>query len=207
MMRLKFNTSEFKEILVVGTVMMGILLPARVAFVTFIGDSWFGSFGVISAIAIIILLLAQKNKLGWFGKAFLKQMFKLQKGKRRYFTYFMVAFGIFFTISIIYGIELGKTTLQEETEDFRSQIPEDQQNMEAMMQQTKNIKPTDFILAIFAIFYLLFFQFDVFAILVTILNQISNNMFSHLAPVFLVEQLEFLGMLLFIKLRLKHPTT
>jgi len=50
--------------------MTGLLLPVRLLFVTFVFDSWIGSFGVISVISISILILAKKGKLGEFGNMF-----------------------------------------------------------------------------------------------------------------------------------------
>jgi len=207
MMRLKFNTTEFKEILVVGAVMLGILLPARMAFISIIGNSWLGSFGVVSAVAISILYLAKKNKLGWFGKAFMHQMLKINKSKRRYLIYPNIAFAIVFTSFVIYGIEMGDTIYKQEQEDLLSQIPQDQQNMEGIMKESGKVKPTDFIIAIFVIFYTMFFRFDIFSVLVSTLNSVSNQFLAHLATIMLVEQLELAGILIFFKLGIKKATT
>ena len=60
--------------------MTGLLLPVRLLFVTFVSDSWIGSFGVISVISISILILAKKGKLGEFGHMFQRQMAEIIEG-------------------------------------------------------------------------------------------------------------------------------
>ena len=70
------------ESLIVFGVMTGLLLPARLLFVEYISDNWFGSLGIISAISILVIILARKKKLGFFGPMFERQMYKFQKGKR-----------------------------------------------------------------------------------------------------------------------------
>ncbi|MBA4454911.1 MAG: hypothetical protein H2B05_08270, partial [Nitrosopumilaceae archaeon] len=61
------------ETIIVFAVMTGVLLPVRLLFVTFVSDDWLGSFGVISAISVAILVLAKKKKLGEFGNMFQRQ--------------------------------------------------------------------------------------------------------------------------------------
>ena len=53
---------DIYESIIVFGVMTGLLLPVRLLFVTFVSDSWMGSFGVISVISISILILAKTGK-------------------------------------------------------------------------------------------------------------------------------------------------
>jgi len=62
--------------------MTGLLLPARLLFVQYVSDNWFGSAGIISIISISIIILAKKQKLGFFGPMLERQIYKFQKGKR-----------------------------------------------------------------------------------------------------------------------------
>ena len=72
----------YVESLAVFSFMAGILLPARILFVQYVSDDWLGSFGVISALSLSVIILAKKKKLGAFGPMFERQMYKFQKGKR-----------------------------------------------------------------------------------------------------------------------------
>ena len=51
---------NLKEILLVFGVMTGIFLPVRLFFVTYVSDNWWGSFGLISIITVLILILSKK---------------------------------------------------------------------------------------------------------------------------------------------------
>ncbi len=70
------------ESLIVFSLMAGILLPARLLFVQYVSDDWLGSFGVISALSLSVIILVKKKKLGAFGSMFERQMYKFQEGKR-----------------------------------------------------------------------------------------------------------------------------
>ena len=70
--------SIFESLLFFG-IMGGLLLPARLLFVEYVSDDWLGSVGVISIISISIIILAKKEKLGFFGPILERQIFKFQK--------------------------------------------------------------------------------------------------------------------------------
>src|SRR3990170_632266 len=72
------KNKNFLEGFIVFSVMTGVLLPVRLFFVTHISTDWFGSFGIISAISVLMIILTKKGKLGRFGKMFERQMNKLQ---------------------------------------------------------------------------------------------------------------------------------
>jgi hypothetical protein len=62
------------EGLIVFGVMTGILLPARLLFVSYISSDWFGSFGIITIISVTMIVLTKKGKLGRFGEMFERQI-------------------------------------------------------------------------------------------------------------------------------------
>ena len=59
-----------KQYVVIALVMTAIFLPVRLFFYNYVSSNWLGNLGVISAIVIIMFILIEKNKLGWFGKYF-----------------------------------------------------------------------------------------------------------------------------------------
>ena len=65
------------ESLIVFGIMTGLLLPARLLFVEFVSDDWLGSFGIITAISMSVIILAKKQKLGFFGSMLERQIYKL----------------------------------------------------------------------------------------------------------------------------------
>jgi len=57
----------YAESLIVFSFMAEVLLPARLLFVQYVSDNWLGSFGIISALSLSVIILAKKKKLGSFG--------------------------------------------------------------------------------------------------------------------------------------------
>src|SRR3970040_1177162 len=76
---------EIAESLSIAVIMICVLLPIRLFFVTYINTHWLGSLGVISIVSFAILFLAKKNKLGWVWRAFIKQTFKIKQRKKEIF--------------------------------------------------------------------------------------------------------------------------
>jgi len=193
---------EIAESLTVAAVMLLVLLPVRVLFVRYVADDWIGSFGLITIISFSILYFSYKNKLGWFGKAFVRQLFKVNKGKRKYFVYFNLLFGLMYFSSIVYGVEISNQFEEDKTE-IQNEI-----NINSLQQLEERVKEEvdwkQLPLAILTFFYIMIFRFDVYALLVGTLNDISDGYFLHFSTVFMVEIIEVLGILIFSKYWLKN---
>ena len=93
--------------------MAGVLLPARILFVEFVSADWLGSVGVISAISILVIILAKKKKLGFFGSMLERQMYKFQKGKRGLVIVGESVFLLFILGAMILAIGQGNTLYAE----------------------------------------------------------------------------------------------
>jgi hypothetical protein len=109
---------DIYESIIVFGVMTGLLLPVRLLFVTFVSDSWIGSFGVISVISISILILAKTGKLGEFGNMFQRQIEKLLKGKRKILVYIESVFVLVLLGGMIFTINEGNTTYSHVQDQF-----------------------------------------------------------------------------------------
>ena len=70
--RLYFKTRGYiiKQNIVVALVMVSVFLPVRLFFYNYVTTNWLGNLGIISAIAIVMFVLIEKDKLGWFGLYF-----------------------------------------------------------------------------------------------------------------------------------------
>ena len=93
------------ESLIVFGIMAGLLLPARLLFVQYVSDDWFGSAGIISIISISVIILAKKQKLGFFGSMLERQIYKFQKGKRGILVFGESIFLLMLLGSMIFAIE------------------------------------------------------------------------------------------------------
>lgn len=197
---------EFIETFSVGIILLFVLLPIRIIFVRYVADDWLGSFGLITGFSLLILYLSRKNKLGWFGRAFNRQMFKVHKGKRRIFVYSQLAIGFIFFAGTIYAIGLGDSFY--ETEKIMVIESLDFKNIDQFVEKSQeDIRLRDLPLALMVFFYIVFFRFDLFAIMLASLNEITDGWVMHFATVFLVEDVELIGILFLTKFYIKKPQT
>ncbi len=197
-----------KEFLLVFGVMMFVMLPVRFLLVEYVSDNWWGSFGAISAIAVLMVILVKKNKLGRFGKMFERQMLKLhQKGLRRKVVFGNMIFALIVTGLLIYSINAGDTIYL----DTKMEVVEQAGGEEALQEQLgdidkmyEQITPEQILLALIAIPYLLVAQFPYFASLWAIENDLTHGFLLHFATVAFVETLEFFGILMFYRFALRR---
>ena len=75
------NRTDIKEKIIFVAFSTGIFLPVRFFFYTYVSTWWVGSFGLISVIMVVLLYLTKKEKLGYFGRIWKKQIYKISKGK------------------------------------------------------------------------------------------------------------------------------
>ena len=204
----RFNFNEMKEALIVGTVMTGILLPVRLVFYNFVSDNWFGSLGLISLITALMIFAVKKGWLGKFGEIFERQMYKIHHGKRRIIAYSMIAFWSVGFFVICMAIEQGNTTYVYQKELILAELgmteqatPEDFRDA---MSELENPSVGDVAQSSADLMYLLFFDFGTFAAFIATIDHLVGGWYLHFATVFLVENLEVIGVLIFYKLTMKE---
>jgi len=197
------------EAVIVFLVMTGIFLPVRFLFVTFVSDHWFGSFGIISAVAIIMVILAKKEKLGKFGQMFQRQMIKIHTGKRRKLIYTHLALSVFLTGLFIVSINLGNTIYVDQKNEI-IQIAEsngesltEPADMQRLTQELKEVPLDQLLASLAAMPILLIYQFPYFAGLMAIENDLTSKFFLHFSTIGFVEALEMIGVLIFYKVTLR----
>ena len=197
-----------KEMLIVFGTMMLVMLPVRLLMVEYVSDNWWGSFGAISGIAILMVVLVKKNKLGRFGEMFESQMLKLHhKGLRRKLVFGNMIFAIVVTGLLIFSVNAGNTIYLDQKNEIINQaggqeaLQEKMGNIEEMYEK---ITPEQILLALILIPYLLIVEFPYFAGLWAIENDYTNGFLLHLATVGFVEVLEFFGVLMFYRFTLRN---
>jgi len=201
---MKFNLKEFIESFSVGIILLFVLVPIRIVFVRYVSDDWLGSFGVITVFSLMILYLAKKDKLGWFGRAFTRQMFKVHKGKRRIYVYTQLTLGLLFFAGTIYAIHLGDSYFETEKVIVVESLPF--KNIDQFVEKSQDeIRLRDLPFAMIIFVYILIFRFDLFAIMIASLNEIFDGWIMHFATVFLVEVIELIGILILTKFYIKKP--
>jgi len=191
--------NDIKEKAIVFGVTFGLFLPVRLFFSTYISEDWIGSLGIMSALAILLVVLIKWKKLGWFGVIFEKQMRKTIGGKTgKYLIGFAMFFLIYFGATLMF-IDRGNTIYAEDTEIFYLAIMEkegydinDLSSFEligpqlAYRQGSQNFN--------------ILSNFDyMFSIAYSVMNDMSNGWVEHLVVIMMVEQIEFIGLLIFYR--------
>ena len=187
-------TKETLEPIAIGLILVFILLPVRVLFVSYVNDHWLGSFGIVSLVSFIVLYLAKKDKLGWFGRAFVRQLFKIRNGKRKYIFFVGAAFSLLYFGSIIIGVELSNTYLNELKTELQTATGLDSLNDISYDLTIDDIQKT---------FYGIIARPDLLAISIGVVNDMTHGYLLHFAIVFVVEELELIGIYFFTTYYLK----
>ncbi len=189
---------NLREILIVFSIMTSIFLPVRLFFVSYVNDNWFGSFGLISAISILILILTRKQKLGVFGKMFQRQMNRLHSSRFLKFTYLQSIIVLLTFGALIFSIEMGNSYYLEEKQNLleqTTQISNHGLEFNTEIEFTIGSIVMGMLMSVFAFI----FEFPLFAGAMAIINDVFDGWILHFYTVAFIEQLEIFGILLFFR--------
>ena len=189
---------NFLEGLLVFGVMTGLLLPVRLVFVAYVSDNWFGSFGIISAISVLMIVLVKKQKLGKFGEIFDRQLTKIQHGKRGILVYSQAILFLMILGGTIFAIEMGNTAFGDIKEEILSQHEELSQP-ETLIAQSENFELQDWFYGIIGLFVAVFVAFPQLAAVFAVLDETFDGWILHFYTVAFVEYLELFGILIFYR--------
>ncbi|NIM25306.1 MAG: hypothetical protein GTN97_00930 [Nitrosopumilaceae archaeon] len=187
--------------MIVFGVMTGLLLPVRLLFVTYVSDNWLGSFGIISAISIGILILVKKRKLGEFGNMFQRQIDKLLRGKRKIIVYVESAFVLALLGSMIFAINMGNSTYSHFQDDFV--ITQEIDNPEALAQHTQEWTAEDWVNGFLTVPIAFIVAFPQMSAVIAHIDATLDGWLMHFYTVGFVEYAEFLGILLLYRFVIK----
>ncbi len=191
--------NDLKEKAIILGVTIGLFLPVRLFFSTHISEDWIGSFGVMSVIAILFVVLIKRKKLGWFGVIFEKQMRKTVGGKTgKYLIGFAIFFLVYFGATLMF-IDRGSTIYAEDSEIFYQAFMEkgghninDLSTYELIGPQLATQKGLQNFNSISTIDYM-------FSIAYSVMNDMSEGWLEHLLVIMSVEQIELIGLLIFYR--------
>lgn len=189
---------NFLEALIVFSVMTGILLPVRLFFVAYVSTDWYGSFGIISAISVLMIILTKKGKLGRFGQMFERQINKFQKGKRAKLIYGQSVIFLLILGGTIFAIEQGNSVYV----DLKNQLLEEHKEFsdpEQILKKSDEMQAQDWIYGIIGMFLAIFFAFPQLSAVLAVLNDSLDGWILHFYTVAFVEYLELFGILLYFR--------
>jgi hypothetical protein len=203
------ESRKYIQNLVFYSFFLGLLFPLRIILNSILGGNWYGSFGILTVISVSFLFLAEKNKLGWYGRTFLNKFRKIQKGKRRYFIIGQAIFAIIVSSSILLLIDHGNNIHNDFKDQLNQKISTNYQSFDDFKSdaiETAKEKPLEVVFGMFYAVYLIFANPDVMAVIISVENNLSDNLFTHLFTISLLEEIEILGIVLYYQKKLKTHT-
>ncbi len=190
--------SIFESLIVFG-IMGGILLPARLLFVEFVSDDWFGSAGIIAAILISIIVLAKKQKLGFFGPMLERQIFKFQKGKRGILVLGESVFLLVILGSMIIAIDQGNSVYS----DLKLQNSKNLPSETMILKQTEQWEVDDWANGFLVAPVTFVTAFPQMSAAIASIDEATDGWLMHFYTVGFIEYVEILGILLFYRVAYK----
>ena len=184
------------ESLIVFLVMTGLLLPARLLFVEYVSDDWLGSFGIISAISLAVIILVKKQKLGAFGRMFERQLYKFQKGKRGILVFGESIFLLLILGGMIITIDLGNSVYS----DLKTPSSTGSYSNQQILDSANSWSADDWLNAFVKVPSAFLTAFPQMSATIASIDERLDGWLLHFYTVGLVEYIELLGVLIFYRI-------
>ena len=186
------------ESLIVFGVMTGLFLPARLLFVEYVSDNWFGSLGIISVISISLIVLVKKKKLGFFGPMLERQIYKFQKGKRGLVIFGESIFLLLILGVMIFAIDQGNSVHSDQK--FQN-VPSD--SAEKILESANDLDVSDWVMGFLMAPVMFITAFPQMSAIIASVDQSLDGWLMHFYTVSFVEYLELLGIFIFYRITMK----
>ena len=201
-MKSKFSYLNSKlESLIIFGIMGCILLPARLLFVEFVSDDWLGSLGVISVLSFFVILLAKKNKLGFFGPMLERQMFNFQKGKKGILVFGESIVLLVILGGMIFAIDQGHSV---HTEQKMAYLPDAIDPETYVIESAKKMSPDEWIFGAIMGPVAFFTAFPQMSAAMASIDDSLDGWLMHFYTVGFVEYLELFGILVYYKISFRR---
>ena len=190
---------DLKEKLLTIGVFTGIFLPARLLFYNYVSDYWLGSFGLITGILLTMMYLAKKNKLGYLGKIVNRQILSFAKGKYGIFAIIILIFYIYLFSLYIYGINNFNPELKDNIlTALAAEGYEDLDSIAENVDKLTWIGPGTQLVPLFSL-VIIFIPNNLGYVVYSIMNDYTDGWMLHFVTVFLVEEIEALGLVIYFR--------
>ncbi|WP_010192259.1 hypothetical protein [Candidatus Nitrosarchaeum limnium] len=185
------------EFLIVAVSLIAILIPLRILSREIFADGWIASLGLITLVFGIILFLAKKEKIGVFGRMFIRQITKTHQGKKKLIVYsqtiLFLSVGLFTIFSIHSGNHDYYDLKQQVIEELHKQgiLVDSNLNYDAIHKITSQITPNQQIGAITALPILSVQDFKVFSVVLAVTDHLMGGWVMYFWQVMIIECIEF----------------
>ncbi|QLH08781.1 hypothetical protein [Candidatus Nitrosotenuis sp. DW1] len=182
------NLEDLKEKCILVGVSAGIFLPFRLLVSQYFAEHWLGNLGFATAVSLLMLYLAKKNKLGTFGKILKNQIRKVVWGKSsRLIIILLLGFMVYFG-TVIVLVNQGNTVYQEDKEAlFQDMFGEEHASQIKL--NGPGVKDGEFV-GVSQIRYIAY----VFSLSFAILNDMTGDWLASIHLILFMEQVEMVGL-------------
>jgi len=195
------NFSDLKEKCILVGVSAGIFLPFRLLAGQYFAEHWLGNLGFATAVSILMLYLAKKNKLGRFGEILKNQVRKAVWGKSaRLIIFLLLGFMVYFGTVIIL-VNQGNTMYREDKETlFQDMFNEGPANSQIKL-NGPGMNDGEFVL-VSQIRYIAY----VFSLSFAILNDLTGDGLASIHLILFMEQVEMVGLFWLYRKMFRHTS-
>lgn len=193
------RAKEAKERVLTVLIFTGIFLPARLVFYTYVSPYWLGSFGLMTTILLSVMYLARKNKLGYAGYLINKHSLQFAKGKFGKFSLIYLIFSAYLFGLAIYGIENPPHEIKTKIVTVLNDTGIHDLNTATTKSKDLHWEGPAQAYGILFSLIVLFVPSKLSYTIYSILNDYTHGWMLHFATVFLVEQLEILGLVIYFR--------
>lgn len=187
------------ESLLMSGIFLGLLLPLRFVFYTYMQHYWIGTVGIYSGIILGLFYLSKKGKLGKIGTIIAR---RIEKRARSRFTKLIMGQSIFFiymsTIFIIGVTYADPEATTSAKQDLKTNGITSLQNI---VDKPVQITPP----MIVASLIILLLPTPITFIIFKIINDFSSGFILAFFTITLIEEIEVLGLMLFFRYHIGKP--
>ncbi len=201
-----FNkTNTFLEFSIVTISLISILVLIRIISKSVFDDNWIGSLGMVSAIFGLLLFLAKKEKLGFFGHMFIRQITKNYHGKKKWFIYAQTGFFLSIGLLTIFSIHTGNTEFANLKEQVithlnsEGMLIDSEINYETLNQLSSQISIEQQIQSIVNLPSILIGNFVVFSVVLSVTNELLGGWVMFFWQVMIIETIEIICFVYFAR--------
>lgn len=187
-----------KEKVLTGLIYTGIFLPARLFFYTYVSQYWFGSFGLMTVLILLVTYLAKKGKMGYVGYLVNKHTQSFARGKFGKFAMAYLIFSIYLSANAIYGIEHPPELKQKVVGMLAAQGVTDMDTLTTQSSHLSWSSPMAWLGPLFSL-ALIIVPNNLGHSIFGIVNDYTNGWALHFITVSLVSEIEVFGLVIYFR--------
>lgn len=193
------------------------LWSARLVFIFLIGDHWFGTLGITSILFGTLTYLSWHGKMGRFGRIYkeildhklAKKMDKTRLCFAGFFIFFTVLMSVGGHAAVYYPEETRQTLTMVKENNPELENPQEVGDVIPMLERQVGEDPwlivPKIILGFLLIPFFAILNFPLWSAGVGALNELFHGHLLHIIDIILVEEIEILGILLYVRHLQRKP--